>query len=128
MMNIVNGGAHAENRSISRNSWSCPLGLPSFAEALRAGTEVFHHLKKVLHAQGLSTAVGDEGGFAPDLRDRRPPRSRCSSRRSRRRATRRASEIAIAMDVAASELFRDDAYGFEGKRTTRPRGPDGRVF
>ena len=119
LMNIVNGGAHADNRLDVQEFMVVPVGLPSFAEALRAGTEVFHHLKKALHAQGLSTAVGDEGGFAPDLS------STAAALEALVRAIETAGyapgrEIAIAMDIAASNLFRDDAYRFEGERTTRP--------
>jgi enolase len=118
LMNIVNGGAHADNRLDVQEFLVVPVGLPSFAEALRAGTEVFHHLKRALRAQGMSTAVGDEGGFAPDL----------SSTAAALEALVRAIEdagyrpgrdIAIAVDVAASNLFRDGAYRFEGERTTR---------
>ncbi len=67
MMNILNGGEHADNNVDIQEFMVQPVGAPSFAEALRAGAEIFHHLKKVLSARGLSTAVGDEGGFAPNL-------------------------------------------------------------
>ena len=118
LMNIVNGGAHADNRLDVQEFMVVPGGLPSFAEALRAGTEVFHHLKKALHAQGMSTAVGDEGGFAPDLS------STASALEALVRAIETAGyrpgrDVAIAMDVAADTLFHDDAYRFEGERTTR---------
>ncbi len=68
MMNIINGGAHADNNVDMQEFMILPVGLQSFAEALRAGAEIFHALKAVLKARGLSTAVGDEGGFAPDLK------------------------------------------------------------
>ncbi len=68
MMNIINGGSHADNNVDFQEFMILPAGLPTFSEALRCGTEVFHHLKKILHDRGLSTAVGDEGGFAPDLK------------------------------------------------------------
>ena len=68
MMNIVNGGAHADNNVDMQEFMVLPVGLPNFSEALRAGVEIFHSLKSVLKAKGLSTAVGDEGGFAPDLK------------------------------------------------------------
>ncbi|MDT8311480.1 MAG: phosphopyruvate hydratase, partial [Methylophaga sp.] len=68
MMNIVNGGSHADNSVDFQEFMVIPAGLPSFSEALRAGTEIFHALKSVLKKQGLNTAVGDEGGFAPDLK------------------------------------------------------------
>src|SRR3546814_18178279 len=67
MMNIFNGGAHADNNVDVQEFMILPVGMPSFAEALRAGAEIFHALKSVLHGRGLSTAVGDEGGFAPKL-------------------------------------------------------------
>ena len=67
MMNVINGGAHADNRLDPQEFMVCPVGFPSFAEALRAGVEVFHALKAILKKKGLSTGVGDEGGFAPDI-------------------------------------------------------------
>ena len=67
LMNVVNGGAHAQNRLDLQEFMVVPAGAPTFAEALRMGAEVFHHLKALLHERGLATAVGDEGGFAPDL-------------------------------------------------------------
>jgi enolase len=89
MMNIINGGAHADNNVDLQEFMILPVGADNFAEALRAGTEVFHALKSVLKGRGLSTAVGDEGGFAPDLRATRK-RWKPSSKRSARPATRRA--------------------------------------
>src|SRR5262249_3477855 len=68
MMNIINGGKHADNNVDFQEFMIMPFGAPSFREAIRMGAEVFHHLKKVLHDRGLNTAVGDEGGFAPDLK------------------------------------------------------------
>src|SRR6202011_4568088 len=67
MMNVLNGGAHADNKVDFQEFMIVPYGAPSFAECLRVGTEVFHALKRTLHERGLGTAVGDEGGFAPDL-------------------------------------------------------------
>ena len=90
MMNIINGGAHADNSVDIQEFMILPVGAPTFAECLRYGVEVFHALKAVLKAKGLSTAVGDEGGFAPDSARTRRPRRR-SRRRSRRRATRSAA-------------------------------------
>jgi enolase len=118
MMNIVNGGAHADNRLDVQEFMVVPVGLPSFAEALRAGTEVFHHLKAALHKQKLATAVGDEGGFAPDLP------STAAALDALLEAIRVAGyrpgrDVAIAVDVAASSLYRDGAYRFEGEGTTR---------
>ncbi len=68
MMNIINGGEHADNNVDIQEFMVQPVGAKTFAEALRMGAEIFHQLKKELHAQGLNTAVGDEGGFAPDLK------------------------------------------------------------
>ena len=87
MMNIINGGAHANNSLDIQEFMILPVGAPSFREALRYGAEIFHTLKKILADRGLSTAVGDEGGFAPDLRVQRGGARRSSSRRSRRPAT-----------------------------------------
>ena len=67
MMNVLNGGAHADNAVDFQEFMIVPVGAPSFTEALRMGSEVFHHLKATLHEEGHATAVGDEGGFAPDL-------------------------------------------------------------
>ena len=93
MMNVLNGGVHADNRLDFQEFMIVPVGASSFREALRMGSEVYHHLKQTLHEQGLSTAVGDEGGFAPDLHvqrggargaDGRDPRRRLHPRRSGR--------------------------------------------
>jgi enolase len=118
LMNIVNGGAHADNRLDVQEFMVVPVGLPSFAEALRAGTEVFHHLKRALHDQGLATAVGDEGGFAPDL----PSTDAALDalvRAIEAAGYRPGHDVAIAMDVAASSLYRHGAYEFAGEGVTR---------
>ncbi len=93
MLNVINGGAHADNRIDLQEFMVVPAGADSFSEALRIGTEVYHHLKAVLHERGLSTAVGDEGGFAPDLestraRDRDDPRGSRAGGASRPRRDR----------------------------------------
>ena len=120
MMNILNGGAHASNNVDAQEFMVVPVGTDNFSDALRMGVEVFHALKKVLHARGLSTAVGDEGGFAPML----------PSNEAALDAVMRAIEdagyvpgqdIAIALDVAASELFDQGEYVFkkgDGSRLT----------
>ena len=87
MMNIINGGAHADNPIDFQEFMIMPVGAPTFAEALRMGAEVFHTLKKALHDAGHNTNVGDEGGFAPNLTVGRRRRSTSSCRRSRRPAT-----------------------------------------
>ena len=118
LMNIVNGGAHADNRLDVQEFMVVPVGLPSFAEALRAGTEVFHHLKKALHAKGLATGVGDEGGFAPDLPSTAAALDAVVGAISAA-GYRPGRDVAVAMDVAASSLFREGAYQFEGEDVTR---------
>lgn len=116
-LNVLNGGAHAANSVDIQEFMLVPAGLPSYAEALRAGTEVYHALKRVLAGRGLATNVGDEGGFAPDL------------------ATNEAAidllvegieaagyeygdEIGIALDVAATEIYREGRYNLEGRDLT----------
>jgi enolase len=122
MMNIMNGGAHADNRLDVQEFMVVPVGLPSFAEALRAGAEVFHHLKKALRDQHLATAVGDEGGFAPDL----PSTDAALDTLQRAIETagyRPGRDVAIAVDIAANSLFEDGAYRFTGEGVTRT-GPE----
>jgi enolase len=118
MMNIVNGGAHADNRLDVQEFMVVPVGLPSFAEALRAGTEVFHHLKASLHRQKLATAVGDEGGFAPDFPSTAAALDELLAA-IRVAGYRPGRDVAIAVDVAASSLYDDGAYRFEGEGVTR---------
>ncbi|MCC5856898.1 MAG: phosphopyruvate hydratase [Ectothiorhodospiraceae bacterium] len=119
MMNIINGGAHADNSVDLQEFMILPIGCDSFSDALRAGTEIFHALKKVLGARGLSTAVGDEGGFAPDLP------SNEAALETIREAVEAAGyglgeEIWLGLDVASSEFYRDGNYvlASEGKRYT----------
>lgn len=121
LMNIVNGGAHADNRLDVQEFMVVPGGLPSFGEALRAGVEVFHHLKRALHKKGLSTAVGDEGGFAPDLESTEAALEVVVA------AIEAAGyvpgrQVAIALDVAGSSMFKDGVYDFagEGRRRSGP--------
>jgi enolase len=112
MMNILNGGVHASNNVDAQEFMIAPLGAETFADALRMGVEVFHSLKKVLTVQGLSTAVGDEGGFAPMLPSNEAALEAVMA------AIQQAGygpgdDIAIAVDVAASELYQDGAYVFK---------------
>jgi len=112
MLNVINGGVHAQNSIDLQEFMLVPAGAESFADALRIGSEVYHALKAVLHERGLATAVGDEGGFAPDL-----PSSEAAIEailEAAERAGHRDS-VAIALDPAASEVYRDGAYRFEGK-------------
>jgi enolase len=112
MMNVINGGAHAQNSIDFQEFMLVPAGAGSFAEALRVGSETFHALKDVLHERGLSTGVGDEGGFAPDLG------SSVEAIEAILEAAERAGHresVAIALDPAATEFFRDGVYRFEGR-------------
>ena len=109
MMNIINGGAHADNSVDIQEFMIVPLGAPVFAEALRYGVEVFHTLKSVLQGKGLSTAVGDEGGFAPDL-----PSNEAAleivMQAIERAGFEAGKDIYLALDVASSEIFADGVY------------------
>jgi enolase len=104
LMNIINGGAHANNALDFQEFMIVPLGLPSFKEALRAGAEVFHNLKKILSERKFSTAVGDEGGFAPDLNG---AESACEVivEAIKKAGYTPGKDVALALDVASSELF-----------------------
>jgi enolase len=114
MMNIINGGEHADNNVDIQEFMIQPVGAGSFAEALRMGAEVFHHLKKVLSSRGLSTAVGDEGGFAPNLP------SNAAALEVIAEAVGNAgyglgSDMTLALDCAASEFYRDGVYDLAGE-------------
>ena len=112
MLNVINGGAHAQNSIDLQEFMLVPAGAESFAEALRIGSEVYHALRGLLHEQGFGTAVGDEGGFAPDL-----PSSETAIEAILLAADRAGhrERVAIAVDPAMSEVYRDGAYRFEGK-------------
>ena len=110
MMNVVNGGAHAQNSLDLQEFMIVPAGADSFAEALRIGAETFHALKDLLHERGLATAVGDEGGFAPDL-DSSEAAVEAVFEAADRVGHR--DRIAIALDPAATELYRDGGYHLE---------------
>ena len=112
LMNVINGGAHAQNSIDLQEFMLVPAGAPTFAEALRIGSETFHALKDVLHERGLSTAVGDEGGFAPDLGSSDDAIDAILE--AAERAGHR-ENVAIALDPAASEFFEDGTYRFEGR-------------
>jgi enolase 1/2/3 len=116
MMNVVNGGAHAQNSLDLQEFMVVPAGADSFAEALRIGAEVFHALKNVLHERGLATGVGDEGGFAPDLESSEAAIEAVLE--AAERAGHR-DRVAIALDPASSELYRDGRYHFERQGDTR---------
>jgi enolase len=112
MMNVINGGAHAQNSVDLQEFMLVPGGAPTFAEALRIGSETFHALQAVLHERGLSTAVGDEGGFAPDLSG--SDEAIAAILEAAERAGHR-EKVAIALDPAASEFFSHGRYRFEGR-------------
>jgi enolase len=114
MMNVLNGGAHADNNVDLQEFMVMPVGAPSFAEALRWGVETYHTLKSLLAKQGLATAVGDEGGFAPNLRDNDSAITILVEAIERAGFTP-GTDIAIALDPAMSELYRDGAYHLEGR-------------
>jgi len=114
MMNIVNGGAHADNNVDMQEFMVLPVGLPSFSEALRAGVEIFHALKSVLKAKGLNTAVGDEGGFAPDLKSNEQAIETIleAIAKSGYKAGR---DVYLGLDVASSEFYKNGVYDLEGE-------------
>jgi enolase len=114
MMNVINGGAHADNTVDLQEFMLFPLGAPSFSEALRWGTETFHALRKILAAQGYATSVGDEGGFAPNLKSNREA-IELVLRAIEAAGYRPGEQIAIALDPAASEFHRDGRYVLEGE-------------
>ncbi|MFZ1839119.1 MAG: phosphopyruvate hydratase [Dokdonella sp.] len=114
MMNIVNGGAHADNNVDMQEFMVLPVGLPNFAEALRAGTEIFHALKSVLRGRGLSTAVGDEGGFAPNLKSNEEAIETILEAVNKS-GYAIGKDIWLGLDVASSEFYKDGAYRLEGE-------------
>jgi enolase len=119
MMNVINGGAHAQNSLDVQEFMLVPAGADSFSEGLRIGAEVFHTLKDVLHERGLSTGVGDEGGFAPDV-DSTEAAIEAVLEAAERAGHR--DRVAIALDPASTELYRDGRYHFERQGGTRDTG------
>jgi enolase len=113
MMNILNGGSHADSNVDVQEFMIAPIGAPTFREGLRQGAEVYHALKSVLKKKGLSTGLGDEGGFAPNLDSNRAALDLIAEAVSATGLTL-GRDIALAMDVAASEFFKEGAYAFEG--------------
>jgi enolase len=118
MMNIVNGGVHADNPIDFQEFMIVPLGLPSFAEALRAGAEVFHTLKAALKAAGHNTNVGDEGGFAPNLSSADEALD-FVMKAIATAGYKPGTDIALALDPASTEFFKDGKYVYEGEGKTR---------
>jgi enolase len=117
MMNLLNGGAHADNKVDFQEFMVVPVGFGSFSEGLRAGVEVYHALKKTLHARGLATAVGDEGGFAPDLESNEAALAALVEG-IEAAGYRPGEDVAIALDPATSEVYEDGAYDLvhEGRK------------
>ena len=114
-MNVVNGGAHANNSLDMQEFMVIPTGLPSFRDALRCGCEIFHTLKKMIDKDGMSTAVGDEGGFAPNLASNEAA-IQLILRAVEEAGYLAGSDVMIGMDCAASEFFKDGKYRFEAER------------
>ena len=114
MMNILNGGEHADNNVDIQEFMIQPVAAESFAEALRIGAEIFHQLKKVLSARGLSTAVGDEGGFAPNLPSNEAALAAIAEA-VEQAGYKLGSDITLALDCAASEFYRDGVYDLAGE-------------
>ena len=117
MMNILNGGVHADNGIDFQEFMVMPVGAPSFAEALRCGAEIFHALKSALHQAGLSTSVGDEGGFAPAINSAREALDVIEKAVSAA-GYKLGEDVLLALDCAASEFFKDGAYRMEGEGKT----------
>ena len=115
LMNVINGGAHADNNLDVQEFMIVPAGFDSFSEALRCGTEVFHTLKSVLKDRGLNTAVGDEGGFAPNLQNNDEALALLATA-VEKSGYKLGEQVFFALDVAASELYKDGAYTFDGKK------------
>ncbi|OGR85375.1 MAG: phosphopyruvate hydratase, partial [Elusimicrobia bacterium RIFCSPLOWO2_01_FULL_54_10] len=114
MMNILNGGAHADNNVDFQEFMVMPVGAKKFSEALRWGAEIFHSLKSVLHKKGLNTAVGDEGGFAPDLKSNAEAVDVILEAASQA-GFKPGTDIAVALDPASSEFYKDGKYRLDGE-------------
>jgi enolase len=115
MMNIINGGAHADNNLDIQEFMVVPAGFTSFHEALRAGVETFHNLKKILNKKGLSTSVGDEGGFAPALKSNREALELILEA-IEAAGYKPGTDVFLALDSAASEFYGSEGYAFEGNK------------
>ena len=117
MMNVINGGAHADNNVDIQEFMIVPVGAPTFKEALRYGAEVFAALSSILHEKGLSTAVGDEGGFAPNLESNQAALELLIDAITKA-GYKPGEQVALALDVASNELFKDGNYAIDGKTLT----------
>jgi enolase len=114
LMNVINGGAHADNNVDFQEFMLVPHGATRFSEALRMGVEVFHHLKAVLRDKGLATSVGDEGGFAPNLKSNTEALELLMTA-IEKAGYKPGNDISLALDVAASEFYKDGAYALDGE-------------
>jgi enolase len=114
MMNVINGGAHADNNLDLQEFMIIPVGAPSFREAVRYGAEVFHTLKKILHDKGLTTAVGDEGGFAPSVENHEAA-IKLILQAIEQAGYEPGTQIALGLDCAASEFYKDGLYRLDGE-------------
>lgn len=114
MMNIINGGEHADNNVDIQEFMVMPVGAPTFSEALRMGAEIFHNLRKVLQEKGLNTAVGDEGGFAPDLGSNEEA-IQAIVEAVDRAGYKLGEDVALALDIASSEFYKDGKYHLSGE-------------
>jgi enolase len=114
-MNIINGGAHADTGVDIQEFMAVPLGAPTFSEALRWGTEVYHALKDLLKSKGLATGLGDEGGFAPDLPNNRAALELIVEAIAKT-GLKPGTDVALALDVASTEFFANGSYTFEGTK------------
>jgi enolase len=123
MMNILNGGSHADSNVDIQEFMIAPIGAPTFKEALRTGAEVYHSLKSVLKKQGLATGLGDEGGFAPNLPSNRDALDLIVDAIGKA-GYAVGTDVALALDVAASEFFSDGAYTFEGEQRSAAQMTD----
>jgi enolase len=113
MMNIINGGSHSDAPIAFQEFMIRPVGAPTFSEAMRMGTEIFHNLKKILHDKGLSTAVGDEGGFAPNFSGGTEEALACILDAISKAGYEAGKDVTIALDCAASEFFKDGKYDYK---------------
>jgi enolase len=122
MMNIINGGSHSDAPIAFQEFMIRPVGAPTFSEAMRMGAEIFHNLKKILHDKGLSTAVGDEGGFAPNFSGGTEEALGCILDAIKKAGYTAGDDVTIALDCAASEFYKDEKYDY-----TKFEGPTGKI-
>jgi enolase len=122
MLNIINGGSHSDAPIAFQEFMVRPVGAASFSEAIRMGAEIFHNLKKILHDKGLSTAVGDEGGFAPNFSGGTEEALGCILDAIAKAGYKAGDDVTIALDCAASEFYKDEKYDY-----TKFEGPTGKI-